>query len=126
MEVNVKSSQRCRYQVSPPPTRDICECTSNLNKRTFYRVEAADLWLCINAEFSGGVFSSQLSVYVRVFVHVWGEEQEGGGVEGGRLSAASGGLFFANKCPSSRSKITKAAFFFFGVGGGWGGTNGFG
>lgn len=41
------------------------------------------MWLCINAEFSGGVFSSQLSVYVCVFVHVWGEEQEGGGVEGG-------------------------------------------
>lgn len=81
-------------------------------------MEAADLWLCINVEFSGGVFSSQLSVYVCVFVHVWGEEQ--GGVGGGGLSAASGGLFFANKCPSSRSKITKAAFFYFL----WGGERG--
>lgn len=40
---------------------------------------------------------------------------------GGRLSAASGGLFFANKCPSSRSKITKAAFFMFLAGWGRGG-----
>lgn len=74
-------------------------------------MEAADLWLCINVEFSGGVFSSQLSVYVCVCLCMCGVRSRRGW--GGGLSAASGGLFFANKCPSPRSKITKAAFFLF-------------
>lgn len=75
-------------------------------------MEAADLWLCINVEFSGGVFSSQLSVYVCVCLCMCGVRSRR--VGGGAFSCQRGSVLCQQVSQLSQQNNKGCIFFIFG------------